>query len=193
MMPTLDASSSMIFMKVGRHDGEDFEDIIRRKREEFDRTGMIFWGYGGGTMHPISKVQPFCKMHIEHGEEIRLIMCEIQSEHPYTAAYATEFSRDGEVWEPIPKGIKVTGSRYALVLNEITEGDLSVDLSHYRVGIGPSAGKVASDYIAGRVDKGLLERSGIPNEEIPPKVVQSRFQASVKEPFAVLLRTTTKE
>lgn len=191
-MPTLDASSSMIFMKVGRHDGEAFEDIIRRKREEYDKTGMIFWGYGGGTMHPISKVQPFCKMHIDHGEDIRLIMCEIQSDHPYTAAYATEFSRDGELWEPIPKGIRVTGSRYALVLDEIMEGDLSVDLSHYRVGIGPSAGKVASDYIAGRVDKGLLERSGIPNEEIPSKVIESRFQARLKEPFAVLLRTTTE-
>lgn len=191
-MAALDASSAMIFMKVGRHDGEAFDDIIRRKRHEYERAGMIFWGYGGGTMHPISKVQPFCKMHIDHGEQIRLIMNEIQSDHGFTAAYATEFSRDGETWEPIPEGIRVTGSRYALVLDEIIEGDLDLDLSHYRVGIGPSSGKVASSYISGRVDKGCLERVGLPNEETTPKIVHSRYQARLKEPFAVMLRTTSE-
>ncbi len=191
-MSAVDASAAMIFMKVGRHDGESFDDIIRRKRQEFDRAGMIFWGYGGGTMHPVSKVQPFCRMHIDHGEQIRLIMQEIQSEHGFTAAYATEFSRDGENWEPIPEGIRVTGSRYALVLDEIVEGDLDVDLTDYRVGIGPSAGRIASKYIAGRVDKGCLERSAKVNEPVASKIIHSRYQARLKDPFAVVLRTTTE-
>ena len=192
-MGIIDASQAMVFMKVGRHDGEAFDDIIRRKREEYQRTGMIFWGYGGGTMHPVSKVQPFCKTQLIQSPSIALIMQEIASEHEFTAAYATQYSRDGENWDEIPEGIRVTGSRYALVLDEIVEGDLEIDLSHYRVGIVPSIGRGASNYILGRVDKGCLEFSGKPNDGTPNKIIQSRYQARLKDPYAVLLRSGTEK
>ena len=49
---------TIVFMKVGRHAGETFEEILERKQREYERAGRIFWGYGGGTMHPTQKVQP---------------------------------------------------------------------------------------------------------------------------------------
>ena len=186
----------IVFMKVGRHAGETFEEILARKRREYDDAGAIFWGYGGGTMHPTQKVQPFVRMHIDQGSGVRLVMQEMNSQHPATDVFATHFSADGVDWERIPAGVNVRGSRYALVLDQIEEGDLvDLDLSEYRVGAGPSAGKSAADYIRGRVDKGCLERvtaaegdgGGLLSE--PVKVVPVRYSAKLKAPYAVLLKT----
>lgn len=175
-------------MKVGRHAGEDFAEILDRKRAEFARTGMIFWGYGGGTMHPIQRVQPFARMKIEQGVGLTLLMEPIDSRHPPTEAVAKEYSRDGINWQTVPEGITVRGSRYALVLDEIHAGDLDIDLAQYRVGIGPSAGRVASEYVQGRVDKACLERveGGVPAGE--SKIIRVDHSATLKEPYAVLLR-----
>lgn len=179
-----------VFMKVGRHAGEDLDEILARKRLEMERAGMIFWGYGGGTMHPIDKVQPFVRSRIEHNGQIKLLMQSILSRHPDTAAVATEYSADGVHWEPIPPGVEVRGSKYALVLGEIQSGeDLEVDFGAYQVGAGPSSGRAAAEYIKGRVDKGLLD----PAPGAPPagaRRVPIHFAAQMQAPFAVLLRST---
>ena len=179
---------AIVFMKVGRHAGEDLELIIARKIKEFELTGMIFWGYGGGTMHPIQRVQPFARMMIEEGAELTLVMQPIDSHHPDTKVVATEYSRDGAHWEPIPRGIKVRGSRYALVLGEILPGDLEIDLVQYRVGAGPSAGRIASDYVQGRVDKACLQRVESPVGGAEPRIIKVTYAARLKEPYAVLLK-----
>jgi hypothetical protein len=175
-----------VFMKVGRHAGETLEEILERKQRELDAAGRIFWGYGGGTMHPLQKVQPFVRSRLEHGEQIKLLMQTIDSRHPDTAAFATEFSADGVNWEPIPEGVQVRGSRYALVLGEIKSGEGELDLSAYRVGAGPSTGRNAAGYIRGRVDKGCLD-PGSPDPE-HPHIVPVHFEAGLIAPYAVLLR-----
>jgi hypothetical protein len=177
-----------VFMKVGRHAGEDLEEILARKRLELERAGKIFWGYGGGTMHPIEKVQPFVRSRIAHHGQIKLLMQSIVSRHPDTPVVATEFSRDGVHWEPIPEGVEVRGSKYALVLGQIQSGeDLEVDFGAYRVGAGPSAGRLAAEYIKGRVDKGLLE-PGPPVAGAPR--IHIDLTAELVEPYAVLLRSS---
>jgi hypothetical protein len=184
----IDALGSIVFMKVGRHAGETFEQILERKRREFERTGKVFWGYGGGTMHPTQRVQPFARMRVEHGEKISIVMEPIDSRHPDTQVFATEFSRDGILWEPIPDGIQVRGSRYALVLDEIHEGDLSIDLGEYVVGAGPSEGRLGTHYIKGRVDKGCLVHTGHPAPVGESRVVKVQYAATLGDPYAVLLR-----
>ena len=179
---------AIVFMKVGRHAGEDFEEILARKRAEYESTGMIFWGYGGGTMHPIQRVQPFARMKIEQHVGLTLVMQGIDSRHPDTEAFAKEYSRDGINWVPVPEGILVRGSRYALVLDEIHEGDLGIDLGQYRVGIGPSAGRLATEYVKGRVDKACLEHIEGSVAGGESKVVTVNPSAALKEPYAVLLR-----
>jgi hypothetical protein len=190
-MSTKIIQKPIVFMKVGTHANETFDDILNRKRREYEATGKSFWGYGGGTMHPLTKLQPFARYHIEHGDQITLIMEEIKSNH-WESAVATEYSKDGVNWEPIPKGIEVRGSRYALVLDEIKPGDLAVDLAHYVVGIGPSEGKNASTYISGRVDKGCLNYVGPPNTQVTSRIIKSTHAATLKEPFGVLLRGPSK-
>lgn len=190
-MAKLIIPNKFLFMKVGNHANESWEDILARKRKEYEIAGKSFWGYGGSACHPINQVQPFARLAIkEQPDGITLVMEPISSRADQDEAYATEFSEDGVIWKPIPKGIKVTGSRYALILDKIEEGDLDFRLNDFEVGIGPSSGKLAGSYLQGRTDKGCFVKRNSAGDE-GGKVVQKRgFVARLQQPFAVLLRQT---
>jgi len=107
---------------------------------------------------------------------------------------ATEFSEDGVEWKPIPDGIEVTGSRYALVLDEIVPGSLDLRADDFVVGIGPSRGKRAADYLKGRIDKACLTYVGppaAPRTRAVQKAVE--FRAKLLEPYAVMLRASERD
>jgi len=182
-------TESFVFMKVGQHAGEEFDAIIERKIKEIKDTGMSFWGYGGQTCHPTKQVQPFAKRVIERNGSIFLYMETIKSFADPDIVPATMFSVDGINYQPIQDGIKVTGSRYAIVLDEIQRtDDLKVPLSVYEVACGNSRGKLATDYLKGRVDKACLELNQDRPilTEIPEKIIS--FVAKMKEPFAVFVK-----
>ena len=177
-------------MRVGNHAGETFDSILERKRREFEEAGKIFWGYGGTTLHPIKHVQPFAKLWVVQEGSIRIVMEPIDSKANPDVLPANEFSVDGVNWEPIPTGIEVTGSRYAIVLDEITPGQLDLDLSDFEVGIGPSRGRNAAQYVKGRVDKGCFvsKQSSENDANTPPRLVSIGFQARLSDPYTVMLR-----
>ncbi len=178
---------AMLLMKVGSHAGESFEEILKRKNKEYEKTGQIFWGYGGNACHPLKQVQPFVSTHVDKGENVYLVMQEIDSRANPTILPATHFSADGKTWEPIPKGINVTGSRYALVLDEIRPVDLEIPSEQYEVGIGPSVGRSAKEYMQGHVDKACLVRRDSTNTTADGNLVRSRFAAKLLRPYAVLV------
>jgi hypothetical protein len=152
---------------------------------------MIFWGYGGNACHPISQVQPFARLALKEQDTIYLVMEPIDSRAVPDVVPATEFSRDGVVWERLPRGVKVTGSRYAFVLDEIKPGDLELPLNGYEVGIGPSVGKPAESYLVGHTDKACLVHSRAARnvESDNGRIVRKiEHLAEMKDPFAVLLR-----
>lgn len=184
------APKSFIFMKVGDHAGETFEQIMARKMAERDAAGMIFWGYGGAACHPISQVQPFLRLKVQEGEPPVLLMHGVRSNADQDQFPAEEYSEDGVNWRKIPKGIRVTGSRFALVLDEIRPVDFNVDVRGYEVGIGPSRGKLADQYLLGRTDKACLTQTagrvaGIPDERLIKRI---DYLAPLQEPYAVMLR-----
>lgn len=183
-------SDALIYMKVGQHAGEDFDEILERKKREFERAGMIFWGYGGSTLHPLRQVQPFVRSHISEHGGISLVMESIDSNADPDIVPATSFSIDGINWQDVPEGITVTGSRYALVLGEIRPGDLTLDLTKYQVGVGQSRGKRAEAYIQGRVDKGAFELAETQSEQSSekPYVRNIAYQANLLDPYAVMLK-----
>jgi hypothetical protein len=190
----IELPTRFVFMKVGNHAGESWEDILARKQREYEEAGMIFWGYGGGACHPISQIQPFARLAVQQQGGIMLVMEPVDSRADPDIIPATEFSRDGIEWEPVPTGITVTGSRYAFVLDEIKPGGLEVALNELEVGIGPSTGKAAEAYLRGRTDKGCLMKSQHPRtfegeEKERAKLMRKvGYTAELKEPFAVLLR-----
>jgi len=185
----IERPEAFIFMKVGEHAGEAWEAILERKNKEYQAAGRIFWGYGGTTCHPLRQVQPFARRQAKKQGAIYLLMEPIVSHALPEVLPATEYSADGVNWQPIPQGVNVIGSRYALVLDEIRPGDLEIDTDSYAVGIGPSRGKHATDYIQGRVDKACLERAPVPRSAGPSGTVRvTKFTAKLLEPYAVLLR-----
>ena len=186
---------AFIFMRVGSHAGESFEQILKRKQLELEQVGKIFWGYGGTTLHPIRHVQPFAKLWVEREGKIQILMQPIVSRADPDILPANEFSVDGIKWEPLPSGINVTGSRYAIVLDEIKPGQLDLDLGDFEVGIGPSRGRNAAQYMRGRVDKGCLVAS---NSESTSDIereatISIGFQAHLVDPYAVMLRRASQQ
>jgi len=178
----------LLFMKVGVHARENLEDIIKRKQQEYDKAGMIFWGYGGNTCHPSKHVQPFVREFKKQGKEVMLVMQEINSNHFAEPKAAEEYSEDGINWQVVPKGIEVLGSRYALVLDRLELEGFDIGLQDMSVAIGPSRGRIASDYIQGHVDKGCFEF----DPGSPPlkqnDVKHISLYARLKEPYAVHLK-----
>ncbi len=180
----------VIFMKIGIHAKEPLESIIERKLKEIDDEGMAFWGYGGNTCHPSSMVQPFAADQKAKGKPIYLVMEKMQSNHWAEPIRSDEYSVDGQVWVPIPKGIHVRGSRYALAIKDLHETDLILPLSQSQVAQGPSMGRNGGSYVSGRVDKACLELAD--GVQVPPapeeKVTSIGLVAELCEPYAVFLR-----
>jgi len=180
---------AFVFMKVGNHSGESFEEILERKNREFRQTGRIFWGYGGNVCHPLAQVQPFVRLHIKELGSVYLLMEYVDSRAKPDLLPAKEYSDDGILWRPVPDGIRVTGSRYAFVLDEIRPGDLDLLPEDYVVGIGPSRGRLGSEFLRGRTDKACLTRMRSSDRLLGgSKSKHITFAAKLLEPYAVVLR-----
>lgn len=186
-MNILDPRNGLIFMKIGLHAQESIDDIVERKKREFDNAGKIFWGYGGNTCHPTTMVQPFAKQISSRNGSVLLVMHKMNSKHSAPPALAKEYSDDGINWQPIPKGVEVRGSRYALVLGNLKELELDLPLGQLSVAIGRSRGALADTYLRGHVDKGcfeLLKKDHTPTAETK----HIDLVAPVRAPYAVFLR-----
>ena len=181
---------AFIFMKVGHHSGESLESIMERKQREITDAGRTFWGYGGSLLHPINQVQPFAKRLVDQKEEIKMLMAPTASKTDVPILPGIDFSVDRHKWEPLPSGIRVTGSRYAILLDEIKPVHLELDLGHFEVGIGPSRGRNATQYVKGKVDKGCFveARATRADSDIPRQLVHIAWEARLVAPYAVFVR-----
>ena len=188
MAETLEPGTGIIYMKVGMHAQEPWEEILERKQREIRDAGVSFWGYGGGTCHPLLRVQPFVKERIATGHAIYLAMKPMLSKHSAPQTPAEEYSDDGVTWHSIPEGVNVLGSRYALVLDRIESSDIDLDLGQATVAAGLKRGVAASTYVRGRVDKGcfIIEPARVSQDEVKPEHIS--LIATLREPYAVLLR-----
>ena len=183
----------LLYMKVGTHAEEPLDKILARKLKEIDEAGFAFWGYGGGTCHPVTMVQPFARSYSEAGGKIYLCMQKMDSRNFAPSIRADEFSVDGIQWEPIPSAINVTGSRYALVIQNLHEEKFDLPLADLRVALGNSMGAAGSKYISGRVDKACLEVTdavrGMGDGKEP---VSISLVAEIVKPYAVFVRNLVK-
>lgn len=183
-------NQAILFMKVGVHAKETLESIIKRKNKEIEDAGFALWGYGGGTCHPRTMVQPFAKENAEKGKPIILCMQEMVSNHFADPIRADEFSTDGENWKPIHPDIHVVGSRFALAIKGLRHEEFDLPLDKTQVALGNCAGRPGNKYIAGRVDKACLNLSDTINIPATPNdlVVRINLVAELCDPYAVFLR-----
>jgi hypothetical protein len=188
-MTQLATGAGLIFMKIGVHAQEPLEQIIARKRKELGDAGKIFWGYGGNTCHPLSFVRPFATEHAAAGKPIILVMHKMESHHFAEPELAKSYSDDGVDWHPIPKGIHVRGSRYAMVLGSLEEEEFDLDIERIRVARGMSRGLTGADYLRGHVDKGCFEViEPITNQAVSDHRIRIGLTGILVPPYAVLLR-----
>jgi len=189
MSRIVDPGQGIVFMKVGTHAQETLEAILERKRREIADAGFALWGYGGGTCHPQTMVQPFAKSFAKKGRAIYLCMEEMESRHFAEPLRAEQSSADGLSWSDIPIAINVLGSRYAMVIRKLRNEEFDLPLSQTRVAIGNSQGKPGHLYVNGRVDKACLEvvvEAGIIGGA--EKVTRIGLVAELAPPYAVFLR-----
>lgn len=192
MNKILKPGAGILFMKVGTHANEPLEDIIKRKQKEIDDEGYALWGYGGNTCHPMTMVQPFAEEHASAGLPIVLCMQPMESKHFAEQIRASQFSRDGILWEDVPAGINAVGSRYALCIKDLSMSDFELPLSATEVAVGRSAGRLGNQYIKGRVDKACLNvRDEVlrMNDLSQEKTISIKLTAELCEPYAVFLRS----
>lgn len=189
MTDILHQGAGVVFMKVGTHADEPLPNIFARKRREIDEAGYALWGYGGGTCHPLTAVQPFARNFVRDDGTIYLVMHPMESHHYAVSERASEFSADGAEWEEVPGSINVIGSRFAMKIDTLEENDFELPLAGTRVAVGPQIGRRGDRYVRGRVDKACLEVTEEPVEpdEAPPMHIQ--LVARLVEPYAVLLRS----
>jgi hypothetical protein len=179
--------AGLVYMKVGTHANEPFDQIFERKRKEIEDEGFALWGYGGNTCHPLSMVQPFAEGIHEQGGIIRLVMQPMTSRHFTVSARAEEYSADALDWTAVPRGINVLGSRYALKIANLREEAFDLPLSQTRVAIGPTTGRRGDRYIKGHVDKACLEvTDAVPEDDDTAVAIQ--LVADLVEPYAVFVR-----
>jgi hypothetical protein len=180
----------LVFMKIGTHAQEELADIIARKSEEIRRTGFGMWGYGGNTCHPTSMVQPFARTFAQRGRTIHLCMQKMESNHFAEPVVAAEYSADRINWQKIPDTIAVRGSRYALVIDYLSEERFTLPLDQTRIIVGPSMGRPGSSYLQGRVDKACLEV--LDGRQLSNRAnavhVEINLVAKLRDPYAVFLR-----
>ena len=176
-------------MKVGTHAREPLEDIIARKTKEIEDAGLAFWGYGGNTCHPQTMVQPFARKYERQGGVIYLCMQPMESKHFAEQIPADEYSADGSQWTRIPRGVKVLGSRYALLIRNLRAEEFDLPLDRTKVALGTSMGAIGSKYIAGRVDKACLEITDeIVQAPLATPPVHIGLVAELVAPYAVYVR-----
>lgn len=177
-LPVL-APRSAVVMKVGYHVSEAWEEIVARKFAEQESVGHCFWGYGGSTCHPTRQVQPFCQRN-----EPSFVGIATRSRFQSIAATSSEYSADGKHWAPLPKGVSVVGSRYALCLKNLSLSPCAFPIGRYLVGIGPMRGTALVEYMQYRCDKGCAVRGPAGSGEIRlPAIV-----GVVTAPYAVFVR-----
>ena len=190
---------AFIYMKVGPHGGETFDEILSRKNRELEKAGKIFWSYGGdhgGPLHPKTQVQPFAQEWTQNQGSVYVLMERLNSpgsRYGLPPGTATEYSVNRDEWEGIPEGIQTglsrapTGISRALVLAEIEPVNRELNLSHFEVGIGPKKGRNATDYIRNQTDKGCLVAARSTSRSCS-KPISIGYQARLLDPYAVFLR-----
>lgn len=144
---------NIVIMKYGVHAQEDVYNIIQRKKEEYKKCGKIFWGYNGVLCNPKTQIQPFLNENRNREEETFLLLVRTFSDNNGEGYCGKEFSYDRDLWMTLPEGIKVVGSKYAVVCDDLVECDIQINLNDYAIAVGNSRQKPLNDYLKGRVDK----------------------------------------
>jgi hypothetical protein len=183
---------NIVLMKYGPYYGEDTLAVIDRKRLEFSKHGYFFWGYGGTTCHPITRLRPFAKQATRFGGKVYLALTPTESKFGILTAPRKRFSvdriRTPEEGDPLPEGIFVYRSAFALRCGELFEVKRTIDLSQYVVALDSvQPPRRLQEYLRFRTDKACANYFPSSEGLEKGKLVQIDYIAEVLPPYAYFL------
>ncbi len=178
---------AIVFMKIGYHCDESLEEIIKRKKEEENKTGKIFWGYGGSFLHPLTQLKPFIQKALQRKLNPVLLLSLTPSKYIAQPKLAKEYSPDRKIWFPLPKGVLVKGSKFAIICRNLKKVNVKINLNVYEVAIGKNKGRPLGEVIKARVDKacGFLNPR---YAHYKRREVKISYIAEIIRPYAVFLK-----
>ena len=75
---------NVIIMKYGVHAQEDVQNIIIRKKREYNEVGKIFWGYNGVLCNPRTQVLPFLEENQKKRQVMLIFLFKISTKYMIT-------------------------------------------------------------------------------------------------------------
>lgn len=181
----------IFFMKVGPHSGLTLQEIIAIKEKEERKCGKFFWGYAGTLCHPF-RVTSFAKYAIASGVTPMLVMAYTPSAYLASKKLLTEFSEDGIHWQPLPKGVVLTGCKYAVIGRGLRPCKMKIDINSYVIWesaqqrLWEGFARTLGDYLRGQVNKACAILS--PSPKKPRREVEIIYAAEITEPYCVFVR-----
>ena len=125
----------VIISIIGPAAGETVAEILERKKGEIERTGRSFWLYRSYRARP-SGIQDLCKESLSKKNSPICIFIKPATENGAQPTrgrnIAKEFSKDGNSWEKIPKGVLVTGlvpNASAMIFDKLDDVERGVFLN----------------------------------------------------------------
>ena len=175
--------SKFIIMKVGSHGDESFEQIINRKNCEQEKVGFMLWGYSGNFLDVI-QTRKF--LNSNNPTRAFILMSNTKSPFKNNPIRSNFFSLDKEKWNRLPEFLFTSGCDKAVVCRNLIPTDFNINLSNFRVAVGPSKGKLLSDYLKYRVDKACVYFS--PNKQQNNKnIIKINWIAEILPPYTIYL------
>jgi len=176
---------TLVFMKVGSHGDEKFQEIIRRKKREEHLSGFMLWGYAGNLLDAFD-LSLYLKTNWQRGKRIFIAMSETKSPFRNYPIRSKSFSIDKHIWYQLPKNVYTYGCDKAIICKGLEHVKIKIDLAAFSVSVGPSKGKNLSEYIKYRTDKACAEYCNY-SKNIKPSFIDINWIAEIVAPFAVYL------
>jgi hypothetical protein len=176
----------LVYMTASSHAEKSLEEIFCQKLREIKAVGHTFWGYGGTVCDPKTQVQELARLA---GGKLDVVMPLSSGTGGDGSGMRTKYSVDGKTdWQPIDPRITCTGSKWALVINNLKFVDEQLDLAKTRVAVGETSRDSrrgnGADY-ADRTGKACLEVAA--GSDRASLIKHIAFRARLVEPFAVYL------
>lgn len=166
-------SDYIIIMKYAQIEGTANDSVILDKAADLLSTGSFMWGYNGTVCNPEKQVAPLIDHAVSHNQDVFLVLARTKTTCKPGRSFATKRSRDGREWEPMPEGVRASGSRFALSCDSLTIQESIINLADYKVALGPNAGRPLSAYLHGRNTKACAVKSSIRQPEFLPFAIQA--------------------
>lgn len=141
-----------IVMKIGPFSGFSLEQIIDIKVGEEKNIGKFFLGYAGVFCHP-KRVKEFVELAKADGEKVYVLFIKTQSNFQSPIQRLSQYSKDNQVWQPLPPEVLLVGSKFSIVGKGIKETDFEINLADYQSMLGAMPGKTLDQYLQWRCDK----------------------------------------